>query len=120
MIPSFKSFPAQPPQPDSETSAPPSKHKSSKKDRKRSRERTRDGGESEKHSRKHKHKHELGDRDYDPKGDDHREASSSSALFFSDYRGNRAAAHGGGTDSIRVPKYNLVARRSFQSLSEYN
>jgi hypothetical protein len=121
MIPSFKSFPpTQPPQPDSEVSAPSSKHKSSKKDRKRSRERTRNVDESEKPARKHKHKQERRDRDYDFKRDDHRQASSSSTTFFSDYRGNRTAAHGGGTDSIRIPKYNLVARRSFQNLVKYN
>jgi len=114
MIPSFTSFPSQSPQPVPEDSPSSSKHKSSKKDRKRSRERD----ESEKRRRRHKHKHR--DRDYDLKEDERREASSSSTAFFSDCRGNRAAAHGGGTDSIRVPKYNLVARTSLPSPVKYN
>lgn len=116
MIPSFKSFPTQPPQQDSEVSASSSKHKPSKKDRKRNKERTRDG-EPEKPKHKHKHKHR--DRDHVSKEDNRGEASPSSA-FFSDYKGNRAAVHGGGTDSIRVPKYNLVARTSVQNLVKYN
>ena len=115
MIPSFTSFPSQP---DPEVSPSPSEHKSSKKDRKRGREHSRVDDESEK--RRHRHKHKNRDRDYDLKEDERREASSSSSTFFSDYKGNRTAAHGGGTDSIRVPKYNLVARTSFPSLVKYN
>ena len=116
MIPSFKSFPAQPPQQDSEVPASSSKHKSSKKDRKRSRERTRNG-EPEKHRHKHKHKH----RDHDSVArEDNRWEASSSSAFFSDHKGNRAAVHGGGADPIRVPKYNLVARTSAQNLIKYN
>ena len=119
MIPSFTSFPSRPPL-DSEVSASPSKHKSSKKHRKRSKERARDDDESEKRRHRHKHKHKHRDGDYDFKKDEHREASSSSTMFFSDYKGNRATAHGGGTDSIRVPKYNLVARTSLPNLVKYN
>lgn len=118
MIPSFTSFPSQPPQQNAEVPASSSKQKSSKKDRRRSRERTRDddGLEKRKHRRKHKHR----DRDYDFKDDERREASSSSATFFSDHKGDRAAVHGGGTDSIRVPKYNLVARMSLPYPTKYN
>jgi hypothetical protein len=118
MIPSFTSFPSQPPQPNSEVSASSPKRKSSKKDRKRSRERARDDDGPEK--RKHRHKHKHRDRDYDFKEDERREASSSAASFFSDPKGNRAMGHGGGADPIRVPKYNLVARRSLPNLSRYN
>jgi len=120
MIPSFTSFPSQPPQPDSEVSASSTKRKPSKKDSRRSGERAREDDEPEKRGHRHKHKHKHRDRDYDPKDDERREASSSSAAFFSDYKGTRAVAHGGGTDSIRVPKYNLVARTSFPNLAKYN
>lgn len=120
MIPSFTSFPSQPQQPDLEDPAPSSKHKPSKKDRKPSRERTRDGDEPEKRRHKHKRKEKQRDRDRDPKEGDRWEAPPSSTTFFSDYRGNRGAAHGSGTDSIRVPKYNLVARTFLQHLAMYN
>jgi len=120
MIPSFTSFPSQPPRQDSEVSASSSKKKSSRKDRERSRERTRDDGEPGERRDRHKHKRKHRDRGYDLKEDERREASSSSATFFSDYKGNRAATYGGGTDSIRVPKYSLVARTSLPDLSKYN
>jgi len=120
MIPTFTSFPSQPPQPNSEVSASSSKHKSAKKDRKRSRERTHDDDEPEKRRNRHKHRRKNRDRDYDFKEDERREASSSSTTFFSDHKGSRGVAHGSGTDSIRVPKYNLVARTSLQSLVKYN
>jgi hypothetical protein len=120
MIPSFTSFPSQPLQPVSEVSASSSRHKSSRKDRKRSRERARDDDEPEKRRHRHKHKHKHRDHEYDLKEDERQEASSSSATFFSDYKGNRAATHGGGTDSIRVPKYNLVARTSLPNFVKYN
>lgn len=120
MIPSFTSFPSQPPKPNPEVSASSSKHKSSKKDRKRSRERTRDDDAPEKRKHRHKRKHEHHDRGYDLKEDERQEASSSPTTFFSDPNGNRAKAHGGGTDSIRVPKYNLVARMSLPDPVKYN
>ena len=116
MIPSFTSFPSQPQQPDSEAAAPSSKHKSSKKDRRRSKERTRDVDEPE----KHRHRHKQRDRDRNFREDDRLEASSSSTTFFSDYKGNRSKGHGGGTDSIRVPKYNLVARTFLRNLARCN
>lgn len=122
MIPSFTSFPSQPQQQDLQVPAPSSEHEPSKKDRKRNKERTRDGDEPEKRRRKHKHKDKdkRRDRDRDFKEDDRWEASPSSTTFFSDHRGNRAAAHGGGADPIRVPKYNLVARTSPQNLTKCN
>lgn len=120
MIPSFTSFPSQPPQPSSEVSPSSSKPKSSKKSRKRSRERTRDDDEPVKRGPRHKHKHKHRDRGYDLNEDERHEASSSSTTFFSDYKGNRAMAHGSGTDSIRVPRYNLVARTSLPNLVKYN
>lgn len=120
MIPSFKSFPSQPPQQDSEVSAPSSKQEPSEKRRKRSKERVRDDDEQEKRRRKQKHKRKHRDRDYHFEEDERQEASSSSTTFFSDYKGSRSSAHGGGTDSIRVPKYNLVARTSFHSFVKYN
>lgn len=119
MIPSFTSFPSQPQQPDLEVSAPPSKPKPSKKVRKRSRERTQDGDEPEKR-RHHKHKGKKRDCHRDFKEDDHWEASSSSTTFFSDYKGNRAAAHGGDMDPIRVPKYHLVSRTFLQNIAKCN
>ena len=118
MIPSFTSFPSQPQQPDSEVPAPPSKRKSSKKDTKHSRGRIRDADEQGK--RRHKHKDKQHDHDRDFKEDDRRQATFSSTTFFSDCRGNRGAVHGGGTDSIRVPKYNLVARTFLQNLARYS
>ena len=120
MIPSFTSFPSQPQQPDSEVSASSHKHKPSKKEKKRKSARTRDNDEQEKRRRRHGHTHNERDRDRDLKGENHLEASPSSTTFFSDYKGNRAAAHGGGTDSIRVPKYNLVARTFLQNITKCN
>jgi len=120
MIPSFTSFPSQLPQANSEVSASSSKHKSSKKDRKRSRERARDDDSPEKPRHRHKHKHKNRDSNYDFKEDERQEASSSSVIFFSDRKGSRGVAHGGGMDSIRVPKYNLVARASLPGLVKCN
>jgi hypothetical protein len=120
MIPSFTSFPSRPLEQDLEASTPSSEQKSSKKDRKSNKKRTRNGDEPEKREDKHKHKDKERDRDRDLKEGDRREASSSSTTFFSDYKGNRSAAYGGGKDSIQVPKYNLVARRLLQNLSKYN
>jgi hypothetical protein len=117
MIPSFTSFPSQPPQPTAEASASSSKQKSSRKGRGRSSERAHD---DEPGKRKHRHKHKHRDRNYDLKEDERQEASSSSATFFSDYKGNRATSHGGGVDSIRVPKYNLVARTSHPNYLKCN
>lgn len=117
MIPSFTSFPSQPPQQEPEASPSSSKHKSSKKDRKRSRERTRGDDESGERGYRRKHRHRHRDRD-DPKEDEGRGTSFSSTTFFSDCSGNRA--HAGGTDLIRVPKYNLVARTSFPDPVKYN
>lgn len=120
MIPTFTSFPSQPPQGNSEVSASSSKHRSSKKGRKRSRERTREDDEPEKRRHRHKHKHKHRDPGYDFKEDERREASSSSTTFFSDHKGSRGVSHGSGIDSIRVPKYNLVARTSLQNLVKCN
>ena len=114
MIPSFTSFPSQPPQRESEASPSSSQHKPSKKDRRRSRERTRGDDESGGRGYRRKQKHRHRDRD-DPKED---ERQGTSTTFFSDYIGNRA--HGGGTDLIRVPKYNLVARTSHPDRDKYN
>lgn len=116
MIPSFTSFPSQPPQPVSEVSSSSPRHRSSEKVRNRSGERSRDDDKSERRRHRQKHKHKRRDRDYDFKEDERREASSSSTAFFSDHKGNRAAAHGGGTDSIRVPRYHLVARTSLPNV----
>ena len=114
MIPSFKSFPSLRPSPDSEVSTSFPKRESSKKGRKPRKDRNDDN----KHERKHKQKF---NRDCDSAKEENRgEPSYSSTTFFSDYKGDRAAAYGGSIDPIRVPKYNLVACTSLPNTVKYN